>query len=169
MTQFSRRAKWLNILFPASSAPQVTDPGDRSDDVSLVQQYTGGGWGFGVRTVRNQLSGIGATGTMDLVSTGEDEVFYIGAVATLSFADDATQVVLNIRDDSGVPPRVAYIADPQIIIAAATPPIQVFDHKVKIMGPSSHLRIDWQNGQPGFQFNTTTYGILAPLGTPFFN
>ena len=46
MTQFSRRARWLNALFPQSVAPANPDPALRSDDVSLVQTYDGGGWGI---------------------------------------------------------------------------------------------------------------------------
>lgn len=46
MTQFSRRARWLNFIFPQSVSPAQVDPATRSDDVSLVQQYDGGALGF---------------------------------------------------------------------------------------------------------------------------
>lgn len=50
MTQFSRRARWLDALFPQSVAPANPDPATRSDDVSLVQSYDGGGWGLAEAT-----------------------------------------------------------------------------------------------------------------------
>jgi len=46
MTQFSRRARWLDSLFPQSVAPANPDPSVLSDDVSLTQSYDGGGWGI---------------------------------------------------------------------------------------------------------------------------
>lgn len=50
MSQFSRRARWLRDLFPASVIPQQVDPNVVSDDVSLVQQYDGGGIGMALAT-----------------------------------------------------------------------------------------------------------------------
>lgn len=46
MSQFSRRARWLQQIFTPSVVPTVTDPTIVSDDVSLVQQYDGGALGI---------------------------------------------------------------------------------------------------------------------------
>jgi len=45
LSQFSRRARWLQDIFTPSVAPHQQDPSVVSDDVSLVQQYDGGGIG----------------------------------------------------------------------------------------------------------------------------
>jgi len=45
LSQFSRRARWLQDLFTPSVAPHRQDPSVLSDDVSLVQAYDGGGIG----------------------------------------------------------------------------------------------------------------------------
>lgn len=148
-------------------APQVRDPGEISDDVSLVQPYDGGGYGFAADStpmVRNQLSTVGVTGFVELVTTGPDQIFRILAVSAIPFVGDATRLRLNIIETP--PARQAFISN-QVIILAATAEIFIFDSIVPIMGPNSALRIDWENGQPTFQFNTTTYGVLAPLGTAF--
>jgi len=168
LTQFSRRAKWLNTFFPASKAPQVNDPGTVSDDVSLVQPYDAGGYGF-PRTLRamvsNHISTIGITGFNLLVETDEEQIFYIGAVSIFSLVGDATRITLNIIEQTS-PPRQAIIAD-NIVLLNAPLIFETFTSRVKIMGPNSHLRVDWENGQPAFQFNATLYGVLAPVGTCF--
>lgn len=46
MSQFSRRARWLNQIFVPSVAPTTADPSVVSDDVSLVQTYDGGAIGI---------------------------------------------------------------------------------------------------------------------------
>ena len=168
MTDFSRRARWLNALFPASTAPQIQDPGSRSDDVSLVQPYDGGGYGFpgSLRPmVSNHLSTVGVTGFNLLVETTPEQIFYIGAVAVFSIVQDYNDLILNIIEQT-TPPRQAIISDNLDLFNAANI-FERFNTSVKVMGPNSHLRIDWTSAGTSAQFNATLYGVLAPLGTVF--
>lgn len=168
MVDFSRRARWLNVLFPASSAPQVQDPGVRSNDVSLVQPYDGGGYGFPGQLramVSNHLSTVGITGFNLLVETDPDQIFYIGAVAVTSLVGDCPVITLNIIEQTA-PPRQAIIHTATNLLFASVA-FKLLDTPVKVMGPNSHLRIDWLGADADFQFNATLYGILAPLGTVF--
>lgn len=170
MSQFSRRARWLNVLFPQSKAPVVTDPFRRSDEVSLVQPYDGGGFGFPNSPAGFFFHATGGTasGTLAMVNTTEEQVFLILAGHIFqTVAPNNPTASLNIRDVTSTPNRAVNIGDQGLIPGLNLGNFTFGLNRAVVMGPEMRLTVDWFGGAAGTLVDTTVYGVLAPLGTVF--
>jgi len=171
LSQFSRRARWLNTLFPASVLPQSQDPGVRSDDVSLVQQYDGGGWGFPRPDDFVVGSPIldGVTGRHIFFTLPIDEYARLLAVS-LAFigGGGASVVVPDIIDDEGTGNQV-FIATPLQVNTGFLGPggFESFRNLATHIPPGGQFAAQWTNGGVGTTFTVQAYFCRAPVGTVF--
>jgi len=168
LSQFSRRARWLNILFPASVAPTITDPNVRSDDVSLVADYDGGGFGFSnpsTLCTRSAAQAPSASGGGVLITTGLDEIFRIMALDVITVAGGSPRVWFIAIDKEGTGESVA------ITQAFGGPAVGEQDNMrnqtATILGPGMTLTFQWINGDVATVVTFGVYGFRAPLGTSF--
>ena len=162
MSQFSRRARWLNALFPASVLPQSQDPGVVSDDVSLVQQYDGGGIGF-QKVLLFETPAAGVTGFFNFVLTGPEEVFRLYQIATHAVAAGGATVVTGILIDGDPPLFNLAAGQPGVLSGNSTPWTDV----IRMVGPNMTLQISYTGGAAGTIIGMAVYGYRAPLGTVF--
>lgn len=171
MSQFSRRARWLNSLFPASVLPQSQDPGEISDDVSLVQNYDGGGWGFPAPDdfIVNSPILDGVTGVHIYFTLPVDEYARLVAMS-LGFIGGAgaTVVYPNIIDDEGTGNQV-FCATPLQVNQGFLGPggFESFRNLATHVPPGGQMRVEWINGAVGTTFTVQLYTCRAPLGTVF--
>ncbi len=149
--------------------PQIQDPALVSDDVSLVQPYDGGGYGFADPSTfctRTAIPTAGATGGEIIITTGPDEIFRLmGAdVAQIAGARPAAHIIVIDKGGSGE--SVAITQD------FGTPPIGRIDAFPRFIGltvgPSCVLNGQWTGGDVLTQITFGVYGFRAPLGTVFY-
>lgn len=176
MSQFSRRARWLNDLFPASVLPQSKDPARVTDDVSLVQPYDGSGWGIPEGGDYAQRSPIISTVTVafhQFFLLESDEVFRLLAadvawLADTTFSPDLL-IFLTSIDKRGTGSQVLMARTFDNFVEIMNPgELEAFQELKPIIGPSCSLRIDTLNLLVGTQFTVGIYGVRAPLGTVFY-
>lgn len=144
MTQFSRRARWLNTLFPQSVAPASADPAVRSDDVSLVQSYDGGGWGISEAvfpaeqdivadgpviltqpevSIRDFLTLIGIATRSRLFELDENHYARVYAVTRRGIAGtggDNVHLTISSRSNTGIVNHEPIVTPPENTIATFT-------------------------------------------------
>ncbi len=166
MSQFSRRARWLNQLFPQSTAPTQHDPGVRSDDVSLVQPYDGGGIGFQEPTtlIKEFEIPVGIAESIDCLVNGEDVVARIYAMGVLQVSGTDATVFMTVISGAGVAIGVA-VRDLAVAATTLLPFVTISDFK--ILGPSCTLRANTRSGGADSLFRVQIYAAVAPLGTVF--
>ena len=168
MTDFSRRARWLNALFPASRAPQVTDPGNRSDDVSLVQQYDSGGLAIARASSAFivHTTATGASGTETIISATETEVIRcIAAHINLAAGTIPASAHLVVRESVGNLDVLVSRRAPTLAVGAGSVICEPFRQVVLI--PGTDLRISWDGGTAPTSVRCRVYFIRAPAGTVF--
>jgi len=162
LSQFSRRARWLNALFPASVLPQVSDPTVRSDDVSLIAPYDGGGLGF-QKVVEFEQIAAGATGFVNFTLTGADEVMRLYCISTHALALGGTSLVAGILiDQDGL---LFSVSAGVIPILSGNP--SMWPVHIGMIAPNMNLQISYSGGVAGTIMAAAIYGIRAPLGTVF--
>jgi len=174
LSQFSRRATWLNILFPASVAPQTRDPGQRSDDVSLVQPYDGGGFGFAhsdhLVVTTGALTAAAVAEGATILTIGPEEIYRImGAMVTNLDVTTLQMNFLSVIDRGGTGDQM-FLADPiQFNAGGFNPgesrPFNIYN--ARVLGPDMTVRYDNQVGEVGKQTSYAVFGYLAPVGTAF--
>jgi len=165
LSQFSRRANWLSKLFPASISPTTKDPGQRSDDVSLVQPYDASGWAFQDSNSWAKRTDVltGATGFSILQVIDLDSIFRLLGMDTITLVDAKPSILPSVIDREGT--------GDQFFLAKQTVSSNgglIFELNTPIIGPGSSIRIDWAGGDGNTQFTVGWYGVLAPLGTVFY-
>ena len=168
MSQFSRRARWLNDLFPQSVAPTVTDPAQRSDDVSLTAPYDGGGYGFANAAQLVTNTGIlpaAASGGSVIITTAEDEIYRLMAGSVIKHAGNNALVWLIVIDNGGA-------GDSCGISEAFNTTGTGFNQTMPMsqaltVGPSMTITVQWVNGDVLTALSFQVYGFRAPLGTAF--
>jgi len=167
LSQFSRRARWLNALFPASVLPQTGDPGSVSDDVSLVQQYDGGGWAI-PRLEDWFISGLtlpaAASGDTNLLTVPNDSVFRVFAIScfTVTLAVATVNVVI-----SQLPLVGGVVVTPNISTLALALGQVNLDLNAMVVPPGASIRGAHFNGNGTTVLSWAMYGCLAPAGTAF--
>lgn len=170
MSQFSRRARWLNELFLQSKAPASRDPDSVSDDVSLVQQYDGGGWlipdtpdWFHGPTLS---SPAGAAGSTPLVTVPADKIFRLFAIHVFTLINgqaDANPIVSQSAASGGVS-----IADQVNTPLAPLGGARTFlIGQAMILPPGTFLYGSHFNGTGTTVISWNVYGVLAPIGSVF--
>lgn len=165
MSQFSRRARWLNVLFPASVAPQSKDPAVFSNDVSLVQPYDGGGYGLANQDWLDFLGTVtpGVFGTEIVISTGPDELyrFLAAAVTLVAGAAPICRMIIEPTSTGGEQP----VTDDVQPIGTTR---EVFDVLTPMIPPNTNLEIDWNSGDVNSDLFVQIMGVRVPLGTVFY-
>lgn len=182
MGGFSRRARWLNRLFPPSEAPATQDPSTLSDDVSLVQQYDGGGLGFPASPTNwflAEVTGpVGIAGSFILLANDDDSLARIFTASVKRIAGgDAAQTWLAIG-------RVESLGPDPVTASSALGTNGEYKrfggntHQsggdlggggdgYGILGPGHNLQVHWLAGTAATQLKANVYGVIAPLGTVF--
>ena len=170
MTQFSRRSRWLNTLFPASVRPQTTDPSSVSEDVSLVQPYDGSGYGIpNPRSwIIQNLLAAGVTGSSVMITVPEDSVYRLMGAGGFNVAASGTpRHQLFVQDLIAVPNLACQLAP--IEIPTVGDGNFAFDlGRAIVIGPGHNLLMAYTAGGAGTIMKYSIYGVLAPLGTVFY-
>lgn len=167
MGQFSRRARWLNEIFPASKAPQTRDPAQVSGDVSLTQPYDAGGYAFDDPYIRSVGSAAGITDQVEIFRVPEDSIFRIlGAGVECTVSATANLVTHLSVQTTLITNRDVTITDEVFvpIIAPARFGYQIF---CPILAPGTVLFGEHRVGVAGTEMLYAVYGTMAPLGTVF--
>lgn len=176
MSLFSRRAKWLNTIFPASVLPQTTDPDRVSDDVSLVQPYDGSGWGIpdlNDWAVRTAIQSAAPTGFVELRAVTPEQVFRLLHLDFTLLVDagpaPSLKLVATVIDAEGSGDQVL-VANVLLKSGSGINPGESlsFRNVVPIVGPGCTLRIEWFQNVSGTTFTFGHYGALVPVGTVFY-
>lgn len=170
MSQFSRRSRWLNALFPASVAPQSSDPGSVSDDVSLVQPYDGSGWPIPARntwiTQILSVAGVNTSTVLLLVPPGFVYRLFAASVFNAVLPTGGAQLVL--RDLISVP-NVAVALAAEQATGGPTHGNVHFELNTAIVVPEG-LTITGEGltQGAGSVLSWSIYGALCPAGTVFY-
>jgi len=165
LSQFSRRARWLNALFPQSVAPATRDPAQRSDDVSLVQPYDGGGYGYRISApvVRTAIQ-TGALGGIIIINTSQDEVYRIESMDSVMIAGARPTVFIIVIDEGSLDS----VNISGSILAPGVGASQLMpDLHPTVIGPNMSVNCQWFGGDVLTQLTFGVYGFRAPLGTSF--
>jgi len=189
LSQFSRRARWLNQLFTSSVAPQVSDPSQVSDDVSLVQPYDGGGIAIAIPTfpplhdsgvdgpllftepfvgIIDFKSGVGITVQTDIFQLPDTLVARLLSVGLTTLAGSgAEQVSLNAtpHNQSGLSDHQCQYSEEMDTTINASP--RKFQNVPPILLPGLQLNMFFNSGSV-LSFQHITFAmIIAPTGTVF--
>lgn len=170
MSQFSRRARWLNVLFPASSAPRTADPGTVSDDVSLVQPYDGGAWPIPEASswITLRDSPVGATGLTTIVTLGPDEVFRFFQMHAFNLIDPAANFQPQAVVPGSVPLTAAALSDSRATTGiAGTNVVPNNMNRAIVLPPGMRLQVSHFGGGVATQLRYVIYGCRAPAGSVF--
>lgn len=169
MSQFSRRAGWLNFLFPASVAPQKRDPGQRSDDVSLVQPYDASGWPIPDPStwIIRLDSAVGATGDTDILTVPDDSVYRLFSANAFRLLGVNAIFQLFIVDLNAIPILSALVANEVSTGLNSGNNIVPLDRAMVIPGGLT-LRFQHFGGDAATQIRYHIYGCLVPAGTVFY-
>lgn len=168
MSLFSRRARWLNVLFPASVAPAKQAPGDLSNDVSLVQQYDGGGWIIPDRSTWFRgpfLSPTAIAGETPLLTVSRDEVFRLFSVHVFTVVGQTAHVSLVVSPE---PAQGGVVLTPEYTTAAIGIGGQALElNRPIVVPPGAHLYGAHFLGNTLTIISWSLYGCLAPAGSVF--
>ena len=188
MSQFSRRARWLQQLFTPSVAPTTKDPTQRSDDVSLVQAYDGGGLAIAKTTfppehdasgvpleirqpevsIRDFKSKVGITTVSDLFNLGDDLVARIWA-ANFTLTDgigaEINYLTVTAPTGFGVGNHLWVFSDPFNNVSSPGDQRR-FNHD-PILPPGMQLNFFSTGGDASSSGRLTIAMIVAPIGTVF--
>jgi len=147
-------------------APQSRDPGRVSDDVSLVQPYDGGSYGYSLLPKNLlQTSTVGATGFVLLLQTGENEVYRLLNAHVIGLTPTRpTRVLLNTIDRVSL--NQAFLSSVHDLLALDEHSFGM--NSGIVIGPNMDLRIDWVGGDGTTSLQTTCTGFMAPLGSVWY-
>lgn len=167
MSQFSRRAKWLDFLFPASSLPRTKDPGDVSEDVSLVQLYDGGGvavppmeeWFFGP-----VLSGVGVAKTTAVLSVPVGKVYRLFGASCFTLQGIGPKVSLVVSQAAASGGVV--LSRETVAPAVGNGSVNLIERPV-VLPARSFLYVPHFDGDANSAISIVTYGAMSPAGSAF--
>lgn len=169
MSQFSRRAAWLNTLFPQSVAPAVRDPGQRSDDVSLVQPYDGGAYALAVPVNPTVASAPLANTTFTIHTVPDDEVHKMVAVSANFTAGISPTRSEAVIDHSGLEQefvnRLTVLLNPQFTVFSIP---SAGSYGAVILPPGTRLRIRYSGGNGATVVTGQAFLWTAPVGAVFY-
>lgn len=165
MSQFSRRARWLNVLFPQSKAPQLADPGSVSNDVSLVQSYDGSGWPIPGRSEWFKLADLtGVAGSVEIFRVPDDQVFRLFAAQAIQVVAPGPQVAIFVKDLQSTPNTACSL---NAFLALTANNLHLPITNPIVIGPGMSITGDQFNGGAGSIVRYSIYGCPAPTGTVF--
>lgn len=189
MSQFSRRARWLESLFPPSVAPRAADPTILSDDVSLVQSYDAGGYGISApqfNAVFDTVSGaeiievprvgifdyrglLGIVTQTDIFSISENLVCRLLSVTYVTDAGIGAEFVsLN-----ATPPAGSGLGNHQVQYSdtfnntVSPGQRRLFTNVPPVLLPGTQLNVFFNAGDVASSSLISIAMIVAPLGTIF--
>jgi len=169
LSQFSRRARWLNQLFTASRAPQSQDPNSVSDDVSLVQPYDGSGWGImdPGQTIVNVQSPLGAVGLTQISAVGRRTIARLLGVGVFHAAGALpTDVKLYLLgQDNNFSVAIGRLYDKPMLTTPMRNPMQF---QSPMMPPGTILQGHHTGGDAATLVQYTALIMQAPVGTVFY-
>ena len=169
MSQFSRRARWLNELFLQSKAPASRDPDSVSDDVSLVQQYDGGGWLIPDTPDWFHgpfLSPAGAAGATALLTVPEDSIFRLFSIHVFTVVNPVATcnpIVSQFATTGGVSLAHQLVTPLSPLGGASTFEL----NRAIVLPPGTFLYGSHLLGGAGTILSWNVYGCLAPIGSVF--
>jgi len=183
LSLFSRRARWLQELFPASVAPKVRDPSSVSDDVSLVQQYDGGGVGFPIPTfppvtagpatftatvpevgIREFLTTVGIATSTDLIlmPTGlYARILSITAVISAGTTPSGFHIDARPPTGSGIGDHIAYITHEMSVLKSVRSALPL---ATDLILPGHQVNAVQSGGASGTIIRLAFYWIVSPIG-----
>lgn len=165
MSQFSRRARWLQDLFPSSVAPRAQDPGFLSDDVSLVQQYFDGyAGGNELDWFHFIVTPLAAAGINNILVVDNDSIFRIMAASATGIAGVDPVARLQI---SGISPGSvgSVILTPEILVTTAGVVLPITN--ARILPPNTIIEVEHRGGNAATTIVVNVFGISVPPGTVF--
>jgi len=163
VSQFVRRARWLQTLFTPSVTPTSKYPGRVSDDVSLVQLYDAAGWGIPdpeqlITSVTSTPAG--ATRTSTLLTIAPDEIFRIlAASVTLSAGTAPTNSVFQL---SATGTATVCVISPHLL---PTGNLIGQEIQLPVLPPGSTLAGTYSGGNASTVLIYRVAGLRLPLGT----
>jgi len=159
--KFARSAKWLTHIFTPSVTPPSRYPDRFTDDVSLVQPYDGGGWGFAPPEswILVHTSAVIAGATETILTVGAEEIFRLIAASAVLEAGVAPTVVLLVQA-----PDAANQVGISNVITPNTAQNIAFSTLIPILGPTHRLQVNWDGGDAATQIRIRVYGCRLPLG-----
>ena len=163
MSQFVRRARWLQELFTPSVTPTSRFPGRVSEDVSLVALYDASGWGIPdpeqlITTVTSTPAG--ATQTTTLLTIGTAEIFrLLGVSVTLSAGNAPTNSVFQLRSIG--------TATVCVVSGHLTPTGSLLGQVIStpVLPPGSILQGTFSGGNASTVLIYRLAGLRLPVGT----
>jgi len=186
LSQFSRRARWLQRLFPPSVLPGRSDPSIVSDDVSLVQTYDAGGLGLepifpperdgDANTdpliitepevaIRDYATKIGITAISDMYQMGPGVYARIlGLTVRILAGTTGNQWFLDLTapTDSGIGNHQSLVTPNLQVMASLPVPIAVWND---IIPSGMQLNCNSLVGSATLQHRITIAWVVAPIGS----
>lgn len=170
MPGFQRRASWLNTLFPASEAPTIQDPGDRSSDVSLVQPYDGGSYGY-VTVNFLHIFPAQAAGNIDVLETGPEEICRVLNIsANVVAGAQPRPFLLWLATVSPFSNGMFGLYGDIPVVSAPVlqgSPTLYRDH-MPVLPPNCRIQFSYTNGDVLSEVVVTAIFIIAPVGSVFY-
>lgn len=162
----------MNFLFPASHLPATTDPDRLSEDVSLVQQYDGSGWGFpedptNWNTVVLSAAGVDVDTVLVTVPRGFVYRLFAAHVFTLIAPPPVSQLLVGTI---GASQTFVALTNRLLVPGVGLGNISFSLHGLNrpiVIGPGMELQGSHFSGGAATVLSYSTYGCLAPLGTVF--
>jgi len=169
LSQFSRRARWLNRLFTASVAPQTSDPSSVSDDVSLVQPYDGSGWPIPTNTswIQQFDTAVGISVQTDLFTIPEGFVYRLFGASGFAIIQPSPNGIFFVKDKISTPNTAVNISG-NIDFSLFVGNHRAELNQAIVIPAGLILAFDYTGGAAGTQMRVSIYGALCPEGTVFY-
>ena len=149
----------------------MVDPGSVSDDVSLVQPYDAGGYGF-PKTDFFHLFPAQAAGNVDVMETGPDEVIRVLAISAHNLVDPKPRPFLLWISRTGslnsgsfgiYGNGVFYEVGSNLLSNDPT----LYTHHMPVLPPNTRIQFSYTSGSVLTVVGVAALFIRAPIGTVF--
>jgi len=170
MSKFTKPAPWLRRFFIPSGV-DFREPGQVSNDVSLVQPYDGGSYPemAGVEKVFTVTSAAGANTYTDLFTLTNEQIARLVSVSMANVAGGASGAML-VTDDGSTPE-----APCSVYAGAFANSQQTLDGSIRaipilapIIGPGMRVRLRVTGGDASTQVIANWLVYIVPVGSVFY-